>query len=216
MNLHTDTSDSCRDASGDVTLLATSLPTLSPRRRRRRWPLLVALLVAAGLVVAGCSKGSPSGGVASVNPTGTSSQSSSSSDAAKPNALAYSQCMRAHGITKYPDPDNQGHISLTQRDGIDISSAQFQAAQQACKSLQPGAGSSSQQAQQAAGALKYAQCMRAHGVPKFPDPNDQGGFQIEPGSGMNPNSPQYQSADKTCHHFLAGQQGGGTVTKGLN
>ena len=62
----------------------------------------------------------------------------------------------------------------------------------------PGDGSGSGQ------ALAYAQCMRSHGVPDFPDPNAQGGFSIQggPGSGLNPGSATFQAADKECRHLL--------------
>ena len=48
-------------------------------------------------------------------------------------------------------------------------------------------------------AAKYAQCMRAHGVPDFPDPVN-GRFDITagPGSDLDPGSPQYAAADKAC------------------
>lgn len=41
--------------------------------------------------------------------------------------------------------------------------------------------------------LAFARCMRANGVPAFPDPNGQGG-QLGPGSGIDPSSPQFQAA----------------------
>jgi hypothetical protein len=41
--------------------------------------------------------------------------------------------------------------------------------------------------------LAFAKCMRAHGVPGFPDP-DGPGDQLGPGSGVNPASRQYQAA----------------------
>jgi hypothetical protein len=48
---------------------------------------------------------------------------------------------------------------------------------------------------QAAGSftVEFAKCMRAHGVPKFPDPNGQSG-QLGPGSGIDPASARFQSA----------------------
>src|ERR1017187_3610732 len=49
-------------------------------------------------------------------------------------------------------------------------------------------------------ALSYAQCMRAHGEPSFPDPNSQGQF-----SNIPLPSAQYQSANKTCSHLLPDQ-----------
>jgi hypothetical protein len=42
-------------------------------------------------------------------------------------------------------------------------------------------------------SLAFARCMRANGVPDFPDPNGQGG-QLSPASGIDPNSPAFQAA----------------------
>ena len=44
--------------------------------------------------------------------------------------------------------------------------------------------------------LQYASCMRSHGVPAFPDPGPGGG--IPAGSGINPQSPAFQSAESAC------------------
>ena len=41
--------------------------------------------------------------------------------------------------------------------------------------------------------LAFAKCMQEHGVPHFPDPDSQAG-QLGPGSGVDPTSPQFQSA----------------------
>jgi hypothetical protein len=49
-------------------------------------------------------------------------------------------------------------------------------------------------------ALAYAQCMRSHGEPNFPDPTSQG--LITFGS-VNIHSSQYLSANKTCQHLLS-------------
>ena len=51
--------------------------------------------------------------------------------------------------------------------------------------------------------LQFASCMRTHGVPNFPDPSG-GGIQIKQGSGVNPRSPAFQSAQKACTHLLPG------------
>jgi hypothetical protein len=62
-------------------------------------------------------------------------------------------------------------------------------------------------------AAKYAQCMRAHGVPDFPDPVD-GGFHItsSEGSDLDPGTPQYAAADTACKAFSPEDQAaGGTV-----
>ena len=55
-------------------------------------------------------------------------------------------------------------------------------------------------------ALKLSECMRANGVPNFPDPNGQGVIQ---GSGIDPNSSQFQKAQQTC----AKKVGGGLGTR---
>jgi hypothetical protein len=41
--------------------------------------------------------------------------------------------------------------------------------------------------------VDFAKCMRAHGVPDFPDPNGRSG-QLGPNSGIDPASREFQSA----------------------
>ncbi len=47
-------------------------------------------------------------------------------------------------------------------------------------------------------SLSYAQCMRSHGDPGFPDPGSHGLFQ-------HPAGPPYQSAASACGHLLPAQ-----------
>ena len=57
-------------------------------------------------------------------------------------------------------------------------------------------------------ALKHFECMRSHGVPNFPDPNAQGGVQMNSSkSGIDIFSSSYKSAVKACEKFesTAGQ-----------
>ncbi|HEY6788549.1 MAG TPA: hypothetical protein VI365_14690 [Trebonia sp.] len=78
-----------------------------------------------------------------------------------------------------------------------------------------GAGSDGS-GQRTAGSfsLAFTRCMRAHGVPDFPDPNGQAG-QLGPGSGIDPDSPQFQSALNGPCESLAppGWVGAGKVTR---
>ncbi len=78
-----------------------------------------------------------------------------------------------------------------------------------------GAGSDGS-GQRTAGSfsLAFARCMRAHGVPDFPDPNGQTG-QLGPGSGIDPDLPQFQSALNGPCESLAppGWVGSGKVTR---
>ena len=52
-----------------------------------------------------------------------------------------------------------------------------------------------------AALLALAKCMRANGVPNFPDPTG-GGFRL--GAGMNPSSPAFKAAHAKCKKFLPG------------
>lgn len=63
-------------------------------------------------------------------------------------------------------------------------------------------------------SLAFARCMRAHAVPAFPDPNGHAG-QLGPGSGIDPDSPQFQSALNGPCQSLAplGWAGSGKVTR---
>jgi hypothetical protein len=58
-----------------------------------------------------------------------------------------------------------------------------------------GGGSSSALVKQ---SVKYAQCMRKHGEPSFPDPNSAGSFSIAALAGLDRNSSQFQSAATDC------------------
>jgi hypothetical protein len=191
---------------------------MNTMRRNRRLAALATGLLAAGLI-AGCSSGSNGPGVANVGsstPAATSS-SGGSGGSGRAGALAYSQCMRAHGVPDFPDPGGNGQIRLQAGPGSDLNpnGSRFKAAQLACKSLQP-TGSAQQQAQARANGLKYSQCMRAHGIPDFPDPNPQGGLQISmsPGSDLNPDSPRFAAAQRACQKLMPGGGLDGGLNKG--
>jgi hypothetical protein len=53
--------------------------------------------------------------------------------------------------------------------------------------------------------LKYSACMRADGVPSFPDPNGQGVIQFGSSDGIDPRSAAFQKAQQKCAKY----QGGG-------
>jgi hypothetical protein len=46
--------------------------------------------------------------------------------------------------------------------------------------------------------------MRANGVPKFPDPQPTGGFVFSAGSGVDPSSPAFQTAQAKCQKLMGG------------
>jgi hypothetical protein len=58
------------------------------------------------------------------------------------DALKFSECMRSHGLKNFPDPSSGGlRISIKSGQGSDLdpNNPTFQAAQQACQHLLPGA-----------------------------------------------------------------------------
>jgi hypothetical protein len=115
-------------------------------------------------------------------------------------AIAYAQCMRSHGVPSFPDPDTQGQFPPLQIGRNGVTQQAVQSAKNACRQLQPagGAGTSQQQEGKLTQALDFSRCMRAHGVPDFPDPSTSNGGIGYNLSGVDTNAPQYQSAQETC------------------
>ena len=177
-------------------------------------------------VASGCSKSSAGPSVAqlttpasSTTALAASSAGGSGSDPSSPKSssaptgaaglLAYSECMRAHGVPDFPDPVGDSlQIKASPGSDLDPNSPQMQTAQTACQSLAPGGaqGGTISPAQQAQ-ALKYSACMRSHGVPNFPDPVfSNGGAQLHV-TGIDPNSPQFQAAGEACASLRPGSGG---------
>jgi hypothetical protein len=169
----------------------------------------LALAGAVGLCLfASACGGSARNGVAqigSTQATTTSANSSGSPSDRRGILVAFSACMRKHGVPNFPDPTAvRGGYSLTigSENGIDPSSPQFKRAQEVCKKLLPNGGTTSPQerAKQLQQALKYAACIRAHGMPDYPDPKatSDGGIEL----GEAPDSPQFKTAQKACQQLL--------------
>jgi hypothetical protein len=166
-----------------------------PRRWRRLWLRRAGVLaVAAGIVLlaTACSSGS------SASAGGGSS--SSSGTAVSRQQLNYAQCMRSHGVANFPDPDPDGGFSNTSQLQ---SNPNYASADSACKSLLPNGGSG-KGTQDESQLLQLSQCMRSHGVPNYPDPNQNP--TVNPRialaqAGIDVNSPQFQSASQTCERL---------------
>jgi hypothetical protein len=165
----------------------------------RRTGLLVSALLAIALLATGCAGGSNGPGVAGQGASSTPSASPSGDPRAA--ELAYSKCMREHGIADFPDPQPGGGIAIQAGPGGDLGpdNPQFKAADEACKSLLPTPSEEDQQ-RDFADMLRYAKCMREHGIADFPDPKPGQGISIsaDQGSDLDPNNPQFQAANKAC------------------
>ena len=126
--------------------------------------------------------------------------------------LAFSECMRSHGVTNFPDPSSSGGIQLS--GNMNPFSPAFKSAQARCSKLLPGGGPGHQKPseQDKEAMLRISECMRAHGVAGFPDPTlnppsspggyseviDRNGVAIAVPNTIDTQSPAYQRAAQVC------------------
>jgi hypothetical protein len=182
------------------------------QRRRRAGPRRAGVLAAAaGIAVLAACSSSPSSST-----QGASASASTSSKYDK--ALAYSQCMRSHGVPDFPDPNSSGGFTYNGTNGgsnghpSNLNGAAKRAASNACRHLDPNGGTVTPAQQQQAfnQALRFSQCMRAHGLRDYPDPTGGSEVQVHMPSDINIQSPQFQSAQRACRSLQpgAGQPGG--------
>lgn len=156
------------------------MPAIQPAAAAVTTTLVVPALA---LALAACSAShGPSSTRSGVPRSGSPNSGNSSSSA---SAVAYSACMRSNGVPNYPDPDSAGNLPKGDAQSFGVSAMRLQTAQRACRSLLPTAGALQDQAQQCSltgdcppalvqqmlsGGRVVAQCMRAHGIPRWPDP----------------------------------------------
>jgi hypothetical protein len=165
--------------------------------------------IAAALVAIACA--------IALGACGGSGNSRATASSSLANAeLKVAQCMRAKGVSTFPDPNGAGGGFNLNGTGIDPQSPLFHAAQQTCFKLLPGGGPSFQQpaAQRMAQALQAAKCMRSHGIASFPDPtlkppplsdraayssvDDDGGIIFAIPRTIDPNSAAFKQAASAC------------------
>ena len=129
-------------------------------------------------------------GTARSTTTTAASEHGTSQDA----AVAFSHCMRSHGVPNFPDPDAHGGFPSFH---VTVPKQAARAADDACRHLLPrsGVGTPQGRQQKFTFALKVARCLRVHGYPTFPDPGASG-QQIPPG--IDTNSPQFQTVELRC------------------
>ena len=169
----------------------------APARRRPRLTALAAMLAAAAVALAACGGGgSP--------PTATGSSTFD-------KALAFSKCMRSHAVPDYPDPNSKGEFLITPGSPSPKEPhSVVRAALQACRHLWPAGGPGSltaaqkQQIQQR--ALRFVQCLRAHGLADIPDPVANGSISLPAGM---VNSLRFTAAQRSCRSLRPWPPGGG-------
>jgi hypothetical protein len=177
---------------------------------RTLWGL--AALAVLAVIVAGCGNGSAGTG----NSTATSGGNGTSATHEK--AVKFAECMRANGVSAFPDPNVSGELTIdgiANGSSVDTSSAAFEQALSVCKELEPPGFTGTKVTPQLRTArLKFAKCMRDNGVPDFPDPTPNGPLidtnRIPSLAGKDPRSdPGLQAAMQKCGQYAsaAGVQG---------
>lgn len=183
--------------------------------------MLATSVAALALLAAGCGGGKTLPSVANLG-TATSNNSSGGSSSlrfppdiggfgasistqvgAGAAGIKYTDCMRSYRVPNFPDPDATGTLTITVSPSLNPTSPVFQKAEADCQHLLPPGKTLSQAQQQKVkqGALAFAECMRSHGVPHYPDPTfSNGGISQGYGvkGGVDPNSPIFQAPQKAC------------------
>jgi hypothetical protein len=167
------------------------------RRSRRVWLLLTCMVGAVLLLTACGSSGGSSSTSATISAQTTTFQ----------KVLAFSECMRSHGVLNFPDPNVNGAITLpTGANKIDLTSAPVKAAIATCRHIFPNDGVLNPEEQEKVlnALLAFSQCMRSHGVTNFPDPaliNGKITLSLK-GTGITATSPGVVTAGKTCEALV--------------
>lgn len=178
-------------------MILTSLSRLADVRNRAR---LGAPLVALSMALAVGACGS------SAKP-----RASRTSNTQTAHTIAFSKCMRAHGVTHFPDPGGpvpngpyNSFAGIVIPPSLNLRSPAVKAAKRSCQGLLTSVLSSQGKppitAAQKASLIKNAQCLRKHGVPNYPDPTFPagGGIAIQAGTGFNPDSEAFKRAQSAC------------------
>jgi hypothetical protein len=187
---------------------------------------LAAGVAGLALLAAGCG-GSKPPSVANIGTTTTTTSKSGSgtSPTGSPSALLseWAACMRRHGDPSQTDPtissDKVIQITLPSgydqgfgggKKGSDPCGAYLRAASSAL------AGGTRPEKPSPSALLRFSECMRANGIPDFPDPSG-GGLSLRLGGDLDPRNPAFKRAQKLCgkQAGVSGPIGGGPPQPGM-
>ncbi|HEY4752053.1 MAG TPA: hypothetical protein VIH37_02135 [Candidatus Limnocylindrales bacterium] len=169
---------------------------------------VVLAVAGSALLLAACGS-SPGGssGVATL-PSQSAASSAGASPIATPSAsgrvaqaVAYAQCVRAHGVASWPDPDSSGRFTKMTAQQLGVSETLLQSAEATCQPILSTGDDAARQNKLHQGLtqlLAFAQCMRAHGIVDMPDPNSQGQFAVGPGTSISIDTDQFHAAQDAC------------------
>jgi hypothetical protein len=166
--------------------------------RTRRFTLAVMVSAALALTAA-CGSEDAGDGVASAGGAAKGASASPSQSLDPRDAqLKFAQCMRENGVDM-PDPDGSGRVQIKGRPG---DQDKLQAAMKKCEHFMQAGGLAKRMNDPKVRdqMLKFAQCMRQHGV-DVPDPQPGGGIQMRVPKGDNS---KFEAAQKACGSLFGG------------
>jgi hypothetical protein len=170
----------------------------------RRFAVL-ALVPLLALGLAACAgDGGGDDGIASVDPAARPSAEASATGAPlddEERQLKFAQCMRENGVPM-EDPDSDGDGGVRIRVGGGVKPEAAEAAMEKCKAYAPNGGKPIQlDAEQLAKLREFSKCMRANGVPDFPDPDPSGRITMRRYRGLDTEEKAFEEAQEKCRQF---------------
>ena len=134
----------------------------------------LAMVALVAVISAGCGGTDSSSGTGNAGTSSSVGTGGNKNVTARDKAVRFSECMRANGVSAFPDPNASGELTIdavANGSSLDTSTAAFEQAMSACRDLEPpGFTGHERTAQEQEAALEFAQCIRDHGVKDFPDP----------------------------------------------
>ncbi|HTR70348.1 MAG TPA: hypothetical protein VMH41_08990 [Mycobacteriales bacterium] len=165
--------------------------------RALRLPAAVTTAAVLAVIAAGCS--------------GHQAAGSASTQTAHEQSVKFAECMRTNGVRTFPDPTATGALTLDgvlNGSGLDQDSPTWTRGIAACRHLEPaGFTGTTVTSSQMAARLKFAQCVRTHGVSDFPDPSANEPLvdtDLIPSVNTPGGRAALQAALKACQSELAG------------
>ncbi len=174
---------------------------------RKTRPMAAVALIAMAAMISACGTSAPTG-------TGTGGGNNAASNAL--TAVKFAKCMRSNGVSAFPDPSASGNFTIDEivnGSSLNPSAPAFKQAISACKDLEPARFMGSKRSpQEQEAALKFAECIRANGVPDFPDPTPDGPLidtsRIPSAAGRGAHTiPGLQAAAGKCRAIYSGELG---------
>jgi hypothetical protein len=121
------------------------------------------------------------------------------------------QCLRTHGMPNLPDPqfDRDGEPHFPGGDPGDPPASARQACAPIYNRLPPARGEQERAPADIPALLRFARCMREHGMPDWPDPKADGTFPLSGTSIVREGkSPRFLRAARACKQLNPDPKGG--------